>query len=235
MQEQIGTGGEIQTPSQPQEANVAQPVDQSGKSDTDVVPSRDYKELQSHATARTQAAIAALAKLVQKDAAELALIQDTKLRDSVTKEVYGLDGYSEYVAIYGNNPVRKDSADGEASNEGQIELNKFKLENEKLKASAAISEFKAANPALFTKDSSEQKLREKMKLLSDSLSTEEKVKAAAVLAFGKASDDTSSAFKALAGMDKPVSGSSAPTEKQKDAKESNQEALLAFLGIKKSS
>lgn len=64
-----------------------------------LISEEDYKSLQSEYTRNRQKRIDELAELVQLKPERLKSIDDKKLRDSVTKQVYGYENYDTFVAV----------------------------------------------------------------------------------------------------------------------------------------
>lgn len=78
-----------------------------------LVSEKDYTEAVAFGTKARQAQFELAKRLVEKDKAELKNIHDPKVRDSIAKDVFGYDDYSEMVAIEGEDFVQSSGDNGD--------------------------------------------------------------------------------------------------------------------------
>ena len=194
-----------------------------------LISEEDYKSLQSEYTRNRQKRIDELAELVQLKPERLKSIDDKKLRDSVTKQVYGYENYDTFVAVEweDGNPQGNEDDDLYVLKK---KVRSLEFTSKQKELDDAIEVYKIQNPTLVKSEKDEAALREKLSFISSTIDAKERVRIAWKLAFSTDVDPTSLAYKALALSDVGVnSNSSTVTDKKKDE---NQEALRKFLGIK---
>jgi len=196
----------------------------------EVVPKKDYISLQSESTKWRQGQIEIAKRLVEKDRAELLNISDPKVRDSVVKELFGYQSLDEMRAIEWDDYIswaQAEDDDKVANLEKQVRILSYQNQTKELEK--AISDYKKSNPELFRGETDEIALRDKLKLISGIVDTEERVKMAGTLAFSAATNPTIAAYKTLATSQ--VSGNSAAsaTAATKTNADKNSEAIKSFL------
>ena len=145
-----------------------------------------YKELEAFSTKARQNEIALAIELAKANPSKIESY-DAKTQNAVAKELYGLDTFAQVKEVYGDDFAKKsnDSDDGEdRTAKLEKELKLFKVKAEYNEVENAIKSLKASNPELLKSESDEVQLRSEMRLLSDKLSPDERVRKAARLAFG---------------------------------------------------
>lgn len=195
-----------------------------------MIAEADYLNLQSESTKWRQEQIRVTTRLVEKDKSELKDITDTKLRDTVVKQLYpAYSSYEEMVAIEGSDFANTQSSEGEdATSILQKQIKHLTFQNDKRDLEQAIAQIKQANPTQFTTDGADAELRDKLKYLSGSIPVGERVQLAAKLAFNSNIDSTTLAFKALASVQVSNNGSTGSTQNY-TATDKNADDLIAFL------
>lgn len=163
------------------------------------IPTEQYKSLQSEFTRSRQSLIEATTLLAKNDPTYLSTIKDTKLQNTVVKDLYGFETYSQAVAVLWSdfNTVKDGNewADDIQRLEREIKLLKYNeqrgtVENE-------LRNYKLANPHYFTNEGSEDKLRAELQYISWELPIAERIKRASAIAFIPPVDPTTQAYQAL--------------------------------------
>ena len=177
------------------------------------------KELQAEYTRTRQSLIDMTAELVEANPKKLESIDDIKLRNSVVKKLYGVDSLAELKAIHGEK-YWESGDDLDDVEKLRRDFNKLKLITTREKEEMAIESFKSANPTLFKEQDAMEKLNKALDMLSKDIPHQERIKAAATIAFGSSrTNATNDAYKALAITEVKANGgiSAAPIEKKGDA------------------
>lgn len=198
-------------------------VGQSATVDTIVVQPQpeakdSEKELQAEYTRTRQSLIEMTAELVEANPRKLESIEDSKLRNSVVKKLYGVDSLAELKAIHGEKYW--ESGDNLDDVEKlRRDFNKLKFVTTREKEEMAFEAYKSANPTLFKEQDAVEKLQKAMEMISKDIPANERIKAASAIAFGTANTNaTADAYKAFAITDVKSSGiTPAPIEKKGDA------------------
>lgn len=140
----------------------------TGEVKDELIPKKDYLELQSQSTKWRQNQIDVAIKLVGKDKSEINTLTDDKLKDIVAKQLFGYSTYDEMVAIEGNDfSTPTDIGDDEdkvRKLEKQVKILSYQQQVKEL--DNAIAKYKAANPSYFTSTDGEVELKESLKLIS---------------------------------------------------------------------
>ncbi len=208
------------------EANTAKPQN-------DVVPNKDYIELQSVYTQNRQALIDATIELSRDNPKRILDITDKKLQEKVIKSLYWLDNLQELQMINGTDFWKTTSE----KEEDEVEKLKKKvaimeLTSKKSEVEAEIAKFIAENKELFDEET-ELQLRNNLDLLSPSIDIKERVRLAGKLSIGIDSTKKSEvdAYKQLmASQWREGSGSSADVKTTKQTQvEDKQKKLREFL------
>lgn len=145
----------------------------------EVVPKKDYIELQSVYTATRQAQIETSIELARNNPKAILDMKDTKLQEKVIKSIYGLDTLAELQMINGTDFWKtKDEAE-----EGELDVLKKKValmehRSKSGEVENAIERYMILNKELFTSPESEVKLRESLGLLSSSIDINERIRLA---------------------------------------------------------
>lgn len=159
----------------------------------------DKLALQSEYTRNRQSLIEATTLLAKNDPTYLTTIKDTKLQNTVVKQLYGFDTYEQAVAVLWNDFNAANSwnetADDMKALEREIKLLKYNeqrntVENE-------LRNYKLAHPQYFTNEGSEEKLRAELQYISWELPVAERIKRASAIAFTPPVDPTTQAYQAL--------------------------------------
>lgn len=132
-----------------------------------VVPIKDYKNLESFATTNRQELIETAKRLVEKDKNELNFIKDIKVRDKVVKELYGYESFEELTAVEGSEfatPKPEDNEDELAVLRKKVRKIEYSQATKELEN--AVAAFKKENPDIFRSQSAEEELRAKLKLIA---------------------------------------------------------------------
>ena len=164
-----------------------------------VVPEKDYKNLEAFATRSRQSEIDLAKRLVEKDKSELMMIKDTKVRDTVVRDVFGYNSFEEMTAIEGEDFAKSTAGDEDELAALKKTVRKLSYTQSVKELDSAISSFKKENPELFRSEAAEDELRDKLKLISGEASPDERVRMAGKLAFSTTIDPTTAAYKAMAG------------------------------------
>lgn len=169
----------------------------------DMVSKEEYLNAQSFGTKARQAEIAMAKKLALKDSAELHAIEDSKVKDAVTKEILWMS-YAEASAVMGANfdiTTINDDKSGNPTDDTQVmkKLRLLEFKESQREKDAAIAAYQAANPDMFVGDAAAMKERidKELEYISTSLPIEERIKRAATASIGNPMDKTSLAYNLL--------------------------------------
>lgn len=152
----------------------------------EVVREDDYKNLQSSYTKANQERIELATKLAEKDKSSILDIKDKKLQDKVIKELYWLNNLDEVKIIHWDKfyEDRTDEDDDEdRTSKLEKELKILKYTQTKGEINSAIEEYKKENPIHFEDGEAEDKLKEELSYISDTLPHKERVRRAATIVF----------------------------------------------------
>jgi hypothetical protein len=112
-------------------------------------PTEAEKLLQAEMTRNRQALIATATKLASSNVSELHSIEDSKLKDSVSKNLYGML-YNEAVAVFGANFASKKPDDGKVNDDIVETQNKkirlLEYKQEEANVEMAIAAHKVSHP-----------------------------------------------------------------------------------------
>lgn len=185
-------------PNEEIQPNDVNPLD--GQSQVqDVVPLEQYKALQSTYTANRQYMIDMAIESAKANPNSITNIKDEKLQSTVVKQLYGVDNYSQLVAIYWDNFASKENEDDDNDShkilEREVKILKFNAE--KSEVENALREFKSSNPQYFTSTQNEDKLRDELRFISGELPAIDRIRRAAAIAFTPPTDPTALAYQVL--------------------------------------
>lgn len=183
--------GEIQSPAT-DTTNVVQPNAQL---------EADKLALQAEYTRTRQALIEVSVEQAKANPTYLNSIKDTKLQNSVVKQLYGFDTYDQAVAVLGQDFNASSNDDGNGDEDRTLKLEReiklMKYNSSKSEVENAIKDYKLTNPQYFVDSTAEDKLREELKFISGELPIEERIKRASHIALSPSYDPTASAYQIL--------------------------------------
>lgn len=161
----------------------------------------DKLALQSEYTRTRQALIESNVELAKANPTYLNSIKDTKLQNSVVKQLYGFDTYEQAVAVLGQdfNAPSEEGGNGDEDRTLKLEreIKLMKYNSSKSEVENAIKDYKLTNPQYFVDPSAEDKLREELKFISGELPVSERIKRASQIALVPSYDPTSVAYQVL--------------------------------------
>ena len=161
----------------------------------------DKLSLQSEYTRNRQALIEASTELAKANPIYLNSIKDTKLQNSVVKQLYGFDTYDQAVAVLGQDFNAPPDGDGNGDEDRTLKLEReiklMKYNSSKSEVENAIKDYKLTNPQYFIDPTAEDKLREELKFISGELPLGERIKKASHIALSPSYDPTASAYQIL--------------------------------------
>ena len=208
------------TPKQPE--NGQDPSSQTSGVDYE----QRFKDTQSAFTKERQGKIALANRLVEKDPAEIANIDDDKIKEKILQEKWGVDTVEELNIYYPEilkpkkeSKVAEDLDEDSKVTELRRELEIIKLSSKKEKIQSAMSNIVNNNKEIVASiPDFEAKIKEELKFISDELTPEERVsKAFKLVTWGSSS--TAEAYAVLQWLS--GGNSSTPTETPKDDAEFN--------------
>lgn len=154
---------------------------------TEVIKEEDYKNLQSSYTRANQERIELAVKLAEKDKSSILDIKDRKLQEKVIKEIYNLNNIEEVKVIHWDKFYEERSNDYNEDDDKmsmlEKELKLLKYSQTKWELESSINEYKKSNPLMFEDEWAEDKLKEELSYISDSLPIKERVRRAASIVF----------------------------------------------------
>lgn len=161
----------------------------------------DRLSLQGEYTRSRQALIETSVELAKVNPTYLNSIKDTKLQDSVVKQLYGFDTYNQAVAVLGQDFNAPPDGDGNGDEDRTLKLEReiklMKYNSSKSEVENAIKDYKLTNPQYFVDPNAEDKLREELKFISGELPIGERIKRASHIALSPSYDPTASAYQIL--------------------------------------
>ena len=165
------------TPKQPE--NGQDPSSQTSGVDYE----QRFKDTQSAFTKERQGKIALANRLVEKDPAEIANIDDDKIKEKILQEKWGVDTVEELNIYYPEilkpkkeSKVAEDLDEDSKVTELRRELEIIKLSSKKEKIQSAMSNIVNNNKEIVASiPDFEAKIKEELKFISDELTPEERV------------------------------------------------------------
>ena len=174
--------------------------DEGQAQNKEVIKEEDYKNLQSSYTKANQERIDLALKLAEKDKSSILDIKDRKLQEKIVKEIYWLNNIDEVKVIHWDKFYEEKSNDYN-DNEDEDKMSKLEKELKLLKYSQtkweidnSIEEYKKSNPLAFESEEAEDKLREELSYISDTLPIKERVRRAGSIAFWVNNNSADSAY-----------------------------------------
>lgn len=161
----------------------------------------DKLALQGEYTRNRQALIETSVELAKVNPTYLNSIKDSKLQDSVVKQLYGFDTYNQAVAVLGQDFNAPSNEGGNGDEDRTLKLEReiklMKYNSSKSEVENAIKDYKLTNPQYFIDPNAEDKLREELKFISGELPIGERIKRASHIALSPSYDPTASAYQVL--------------------------------------
>lgn len=159
----------------------------------------DKLALQSEYTKTRQALIEYASKVASDDPSTIAGIKDTKLQNSVVKQLYGFDTYAQAVAVLGSelNAATSGNESDDRTAVLERELKLLKYNSQKSTIENEIKNYKLSNPQYFVSADSEEKLLAELEFISGNLPVSERIRRAATIAFIPSVDPTTDAYRTL--------------------------------------
>lgn len=161
----------------------------------------DKLALQAEYTRTRQALIEVSVEQAKANPTYLNSIKDTKLQNSVVKQLYGFDTYDQAVAVLGQDFNAAPNDDGNGDEDRTLKLEReiklMKYNSSKSEVENAIKDYKLTNPQYFVDPTAEDKLREELKFISGELPIGERIKRASHIALSPSYDPTASAYQIL--------------------------------------
>ena len=212
---------------------------QNPQGQAEVVTKEEYLNAQAFGTKARQNEIAMATRLAQKDSKELHAIEDSKVKDAVTKSLLWMT-YAEASAVLGANfeitASNDDKSGNDATNDTEI-VRKLKLleyKDAQREKSSAMDLFQAANPELFKWDveAMKERIEKELEYVSASLPIDERIRRAATASLGNPMDKQSLAYNLLLnGTAWSPRGVANPQEEAKTKTENLQSELRAMWGL----
>ena len=214
---------------------------------TKYVPKDDYLNAQAFGTKSRQNEIAMAIKLVEKDSESLHTIEDSKIKDAVTKQLLWMS-YAEANAVMGNNfsisstssngddSSGNDNSNGQGNSNIERELKLLKYKESIRETESAIANFQSKNPNFFSWDSEGMvnAIKEELANISSSLPIDERVRRAATVSLWNPSDKESLAYNLL--LSWVASNGRNSTTSDADAAKAKihtfQNELRSYMGLK---
>ncbi len=205
----------------------------------EVVTKEEYLNAQAFGTKARQNEIAMATKLAQKDSKELHAIEDSKVKDAVTKSLLWMS-YAEASAVLGANfdiTASNDDKSGDEANDSQV-IRKLKLleyKDAQREKDSAMSAFIAENPEMFKGNATAMKehIEKELEFISSSLPISERIRRAATTSLWNPLDKQSLAYNLLLNSvaGKP-NGSTSHEDEAKINEDRIRKEIRAFLGKK---
>lgn len=170
----------------------------------DVVPKEQYLNAQAFGTKARQNEIAMATKLAQKDSNELHSIEDSTLKDAVTKQLLWMT-YAEASAVLGANfeitASNDDKSGNNATNDSDVvrKLKLLEFKDAQREKDAAIARFQSENPEIFGNDASaiKERIEKELEYVSTALPIDDRIRRAANATLGNPMDKQSLAYNLL--------------------------------------
>lgn len=170
----------------------------------DVVTKEEYLNAQAFGTKARQNEIAMATKLAQKDSKELHAIEDSKVKDAVTKQLLWMT-YAEASAVLGANfeitASNDDKSGNNATNDSEVvrKLKLLEFKDSQREKDSALASFQAANPELFKGDANamKERIEKELEYVSTALPIDERIRRAATASLGNPMDKQSLAYNLL--------------------------------------
>lgn len=205
----------------------------------EVVTKEEYLNAQAFGTKARQNEIAMATRLAQKDSKELHAIEDSKVKDAVTKQLLWMT-YAEASAVLGSNfeitTSNDDKSGNDATNDSDIvrKLKLLEFKDSQREKDSALATFQSANPDMFKWDAEAMKARieKELEYVSAALPIDERIRRAATASLGNPMDKQSLAYNLLLnGTAWSPRGVANPNEEAKTKTENLQSELRVMWGL----
>ncbi len=205
----------------------------------EVVTKEEYLNAQAFGTKARQNEIAMATRLAQKDSKELPAIEDSKVKDAVTKQLLWMT-YAEASAVLGSNfeitTSNDDKSGNDATNDSDIvrKLKLLEFKDSQREKDSALATFQSANPDMFKWDAEAMKARieKELEYVSAALPIDERIRRAATASLGNPMDKQSLAYNLLLnGTAWSPRGVANPNEEAKTKTENLQSELRVMWGL----